>query len=55
MFEHPDPPGILSYKLMPGSTAIDQATTPSEIAVDHEGEPRPSGAGKDIGADELQR
>jgi hypothetical protein len=55
MFERPDPPGMLSYKLLPGSTALDQATTPSEIAVDHDGEPRTSGGGKDIGADELQR
>ena len=55
MFEHPDPPGMLSYKLVPGSTAIDQATTPSSIETDHDGDPRPSGNGKDIGADELQR
>jgi hypothetical protein len=55
MFEHPDPPGTLSYKILLGSTALDQATTPSDIAVDHDGEPRPSGSGKDIGADELQQ
>jgi hypothetical protein len=55
MFEHPDPPGTLSYKLLLGSAAIDQATTPSDIVVDFEGQPRPSGAGKDIGADELQQ
>ena len=55
MFEHPDPPGTLSYNLLLGSAAIDQATTPSDIVVDFEGQPRPSGPGKDIGADELQR
>jgi hypothetical protein len=55
MFEHPDPPGTLSYKLLLGSAAIDQATTPSDIVEDFEGQPRPSGPGKDIGADELQQ
>ncbi|HWU86262.1 MAG TPA: right-handed parallel beta-helix repeat-containing protein [Kofleriaceae bacterium] len=53
MLEHPDPPGMPSYKVMRGSTAIDQATTPSDIVVDLDGDPRPSGNGKDIGADEL--
>jgi hypothetical protein len=55
MFEHPDPPGVLSYKLLLGSAAIDQAASPSDIVVDFEGQPRPSGPGKDIGADELQQ
>jgi hypothetical protein len=53
MFEHPDPPGTLSYRLVRGSSAIDQATTPSDITVDHEGDTRPQGSQKDIGADEV--
>jgi hypothetical protein len=41
-----------SYKLMMGSSAIDQATTASEIDIDHDGDARPQGQEKDIGADE---
>jgi hypothetical protein len=41
-----------SYKLMAGSSVIDQATTPSAIDIDHDGDPRPQGQEKDIGADE---
>jgi hypothetical protein len=54
LLEHPDPPGVLSYKLLRGSGAVDQATTSSDLVVDYDGEPRPSGAAPDIGADELQ-
>jgi len=43
-----------SFKLMLGSTAIDQATTPSDVIVDFEGDARPSGSNKDIGADEYK-
>jgi hypothetical protein len=44
-----------SYKLLESSSAIDQATTASTVTVDHDGDPRPQGAQKDIGADELRR
>jgi hypothetical protein len=54
IFEHPDPPGSLSYKIMPGSSAIDQATTPSTVNIDHDGDDRPQGQEKDIGADEYR-
>lgn len=53
-FASPDEPPF-SYKLSEGSAAIDQATTTSPVAIDHEGDPRPRGAQKDIGADELGR
>lgn len=53
-FVHPDVPGPFSYKLMAGSTAIDQATTPVAVDVDNEGDTRPQGAQKDIGADEYK-
>ncbi|MEJ7598451.1 MAG: choice-of-anchor Q domain-containing protein [Kofleriaceae bacterium] len=52
-FEHPDVPAPFSYKLTTGSTAIDQATTAVPIEIDHEGDPRPQGTAKDIGADEV--
>jgi hypothetical protein len=42
-----------SYKLMDGSSAIDQATTTSDITVDYFGTTRPKRTGKDIGAHEL--
>jgi len=44
----------LSYKLTAGSSAIDQATTPSTVKIDFEDEARPQGSASDIGADELQ-
>jgi hypothetical protein len=44
-----------SYKLSEGSSAINQATTPSLVTIDHDGDPRPQGAQKDIGADELRQ
>jgi hypothetical protein len=50
-FEEPDT-APLSFKLMAGSNAIDQAITPSDIMVDFEGDPRPAGA-VDLGADEF--
>lgn len=53
-FEHPDVPAPFSYRLTAGSTAIDQATTPVAIDVDNEGEARPQGSQKDIGADEYR-
>lgn len=43
-----------SYKLLAGSTAIDQGTTASSVAVDFDGDARPQGPAKDIGADELK-
>lgn len=43
-----------SYKLTATSSAIDQATTSSPIVVDHDGDARPQGAQKDIGADEAK-
>jgi hypothetical protein len=36
-----------------GSSAIDQATTPSPVVIDADGDARPQGAQKDIGADEY--
>jgi hypothetical protein len=42
------------YHLGAGSSAIDQATTPSAVAVDADGDARPQGAQKDIGADEYK-
>ncbi|MBX3158623.1 MAG: right-handed parallel beta-helix repeat-containing protein [Deltaproteobacteria bacterium] len=41
-----------NYKIGTGSTAIDQAAN-ADITVDFEGDVRPTGNGKDIGADEL--
>jgi hypothetical protein len=53
-FESPDMMPY-SYKLSEGSSAIDQATTPSAVMIDFDGDPRPQSAQKDIGADELRR
>jgi hypothetical protein len=52
-FQQPDAPPF-SYKLLTRSTAIDQATTAVPIDVDNEGDHRPQGPEKDIGADELK-
>jgi len=52
-FQRPDM-APFSYKLLAGSTAIDQATTAVPIDVDNEGDHRPQGPEKDIGADELK-
>jgi len=46
-----------NYRIAPGSPARDQGLTinaPPEVAYDIDGQPRPVGAGPDIGADELQ-
>lgn len=53
-FEKAEPPAPFNYKLRAGSTAIDQATTASTVVVDFEGDARPQGAQKDIGADEYK-
>jgi hypothetical protein len=42
-----------TYKLKAGSTAIDAATTAVELSVDNDGDSRPQGPQKDIGADEY--
>jgi hypothetical protein len=42
-----------NYHLAPGSLAIDRGTTTGAPPTDFEGTPRPSGAGIDIGHDEL--
>jgi hypothetical protein len=52
-FIAPDVPPY-NYHLSAGSTAIDAATTLSTIAVDAEGDVRPQGAQKDVGADEFK-
>jgi Right handed beta helix region len=52
-FLAPDMPPF-SYRLGAGSSAIDQATTASTVAVDADGDVRPQGAQKDIGADEYK-
>lgn len=41
------------YHIQRGSSAIDQATTPSTLAVDFDGEVRPQGDARDQGADEV--
>ncbi|MEJ7602515.1 MAG: choice-of-anchor Q domain-containing protein [Kofleriaceae bacterium] len=45
-------PAPFDYRVGAGSTAIDQATATSEIDIDFEGDGRPQGPGKDLGADE---
>jgi hypothetical protein len=42
-----------NYHLQRGSSAIDQATTPSALAVDIDGDSRPQGNARDQGADEV--
>jgi hypothetical protein len=42
------------YHLLRGSTAIDQATTPSNLSVDVDGDTRPQGNARDQGADEVR-
>ena len=42
------------YHLTSGSSAIDKALTASSVAVDFDGDARPQGAAKDIGADEYK-
>lgn len=41
------------YRLLTGSPAIDKADSSSAIKVDIDGQPRPQGAEKDMGADEV--
>jgi Right handed beta helix region len=43
-----------NYRLATGSSAIDQATTASPVVIDVDGDVRPQGAQKDIGADEYK-
>jgi hypothetical protein len=43
-----------NYHLLAGSSAIDQATTASTVTVDIDGDSRPQGGQKDIGADEYK-
>lgn len=52
-FQQPDT-SPFSYKLLAGSSAVDQATTAVPIDVDNEGDHRPQGPEKDIGADEFK-
>jgi hypothetical protein len=42
------------YHINTGSSAIDQATTPSTVVYDHDMDTRPQGPADDIGADELK-
>lgn len=42
-----------NYRIMPGSIAIDKATTGAAIMIDVDGESRPNGMARDVGADEL--
>ena len=42
------------YHLSAGSTAIDQATTTSDVVIDIDDDFRPQGPAKDIGADEYK-
>jgi hypothetical protein len=42
------------YHLMAGSTAIDQATTPTTVTNDFDGDTRPQGPAPDQGADEVR-
>jgi hypothetical protein len=41
-------------EVMAGSTAIDQATTPTTVTTDIDSETRPQGAAADQGADEVK-
>ncbi len=49
-----DPQLDATYELLPGSPLIDAGTCTGAPSTDFEGDPRPSGAGCDIGADEFQ-
>lgn len=52
-FIEPEAPAPYDYKLAPGSSAVDKAVTSSLIDIDFEGDMRPQGSNKDVGADEL--
>lgn len=54
-FVDSEAPAPFNYHLAAGSSAIDQATTPVDVAVDIDGDVRPQGAQKDIGADEYKQ
>ncbi|MGB9776913.1 MAG: choice-of-anchor Q domain-containing protein [Anaerolineae bacterium] len=43
-----------NYHLSPGSAAVDAGVTEPTITTDIDGDPRPLGAGYDIGADEAR-
>ncbi len=45
---------LTDFHLSAASPAIDEATTPSTVVTDFDGDPRPQGAAKDIGADEYK-
>jgi hypothetical protein len=53
-FVDPEAPAPFIYKLTATSSAIDQATTPVPIDVDFDGDTRPQGPAKDMGADEYK-
>lgn len=53
-FVDPEAPAPFNYHLTATSSAIDQATTPVPIDVDFDGDVRPQGPQKDIGADEYK-
>ena len=53
-FVSPEPPAPFNYHLQAGSMAIDQGTSPSTVAVDVDGDVRPQGGQKDLGADEYK-
>jgi hypothetical protein len=46
-------PANFNFRLSVGSAAIDAASSTNAMTVDHQGEPRPSGGGYDIGFDEY--
>jgi len=52
-FKHPDSPPY-DYHLMPGSSAIDAAMGTSSLDHDIDGDKRPQGPARDVGADEAQ-
>jgi hypothetical protein len=49
-----DPMLDATYELQPGSALIDAGTCTGAPSTDFEGDPRPSGTGCDIGADEFR-
>lgn len=51
--KHPDS-APYDYHLMPGSSAIDTAVGTTSLNHDFDGDVRPKGAGRDVGADEAQ-
>ena len=51
--KHPDS-APYDYHLLPGSSAIDAAVGTSALNHDLDGDARPKGAGRDVGADEAQ-